>query len=92
MNPSIVSNFSSQFFSFFLERIAAQELDNLRNLSQSRLHPILLPEIYRDVRNIKLEGKLALGELQIQPSVLNVIAPRPHEIRVFFPGNRLSCL
>jgi len=53
---------------------------------------IPFPEIDRDIRNIKPEGKLALGELQIQPPDLDVVAPRPHKIRVFLPGDRLFCL
>jgi len=88
MNPPIFPNFVSKILRFFFERIASEELDNLRNLGQRRLHPVLLPKIYRDVGNIKLEGKLALGELQIEPSSFNVIAPRSANIGVFLPVNR----
>jgi hypothetical protein len=54
-----------------LKRIAAQELDDLWNLSQRRLDPVLFPEVNRGVVNMKLEGKLALGELQVKPPDLD---------------------
>jgi hypothetical protein len=89
MNPAETHDFLSQALKGRFIRIVTQELNNLENLGQRRLDPVLFPEIDRDIRNIKLEGKLALGELQIQPPNLNPIAPRPTNIRVFLPGNRL---
>jgi len=61
VNPPIFSNFFPQVLVVFLERITAQELDNLGNLGQGRFDPVLLPKVNREVRNIKLDGKLALG-------------------------------
>ena len=92
MNPAETHDFLSQTLKGRFIRIVTQELDNLRNLGQRRLDPVSFPEVDRDIRNIKLEGKLALGKLQIQPSGLNVIAPRPQKIRVFLPVDRFSCL
>jgi len=92
MNSPVFSNLVSQIIGLFLERIASQELDNLRNLGQSRFNPIFLPKIYRGIVDMKLEGKLALGELQIQPPGLNPVAPGPQKIRVFLPVNRFLSL
>ena len=92
MNPPVLLNLVSQFFHLFLERIVTQEFNNLRDLCQGWPHFVPFPEKYRDVRNIKVEGKLAFGELQIQPSGLNPVAPRPADIRVFLPGNKFFSL
>jgi len=88
MGLPIGLDFVRQILRLFFKRIFAQELDNLRNLCQRRPHFISLPKIYRCIVNMKLEGKLALGELQIQPSGLDPIAPRPADIRVFLPVDR----
>ncbi len=89
MNPPIFPNFISQVLCLFLKRITAQELDNLWYLGQRWLDPVPLPEIDRDIVNIKPEGKSALGELQVEPSDPDPVAPGPAKIRVFLPGNRL---
>jgi hypothetical protein len=91
MYSPIFPYFVSQILRSFLERIAAQEFDDLRNLGQRGLNPVLFPEVNREVRNIKLEGKLAFGELRIDPPDPDPVAPRPTKIRVFLPGNRLFC-
>ena len=77
MNPPEIFDFLGQAISYFLERIAAQELDNLRDLGKGRLDLVPLPKIYRCIVNMKPEGKLAFSELQIEPLGLNMIAPRP---------------
>jgi len=91
-NPPKILDSIGQIIDFFLKRITAQELNDFRNLGQRRPHPVLFPKIYRRIVNMKPEGKLALGKLQIEPSGLNVIAPRPQNIRVFLPMNRFFCL
>ena len=61
MNPPEFAKFFSRVLCPYLKRITAQELDNLGNLGQGRFDPVLLPKVNREVRNIKLDGKLALG-------------------------------
>ena len=39
----------SQIFGLLLKRIAAEELENFRNLGEGGPHFILFPKIYRDV-------------------------------------------
>lgn len=91
VNPPIFPNLVSESRHFLFKRVAAQELDNLRNLGQGWPDPVPLPEVDRGVRNIKVEGELALGELQIQPPALDPITPRSANIRVFLPVGWLSC-
>ena len=91
VDPSVFPNPLSNFLGIFLERIVTQKFDNLGNLGEGRPDFIPLPKIYRNVRNIKVEGKLVFGELQIEPSGFDPVAPRSANIRVFLPESRFPC-
>jgi hypothetical protein len=88
LEPSKIPELVSHFFGLFLKRILAQKIDIFRDLGRGRPHFAPFPKIYRSIVNMKVEGKLTLGELQVQPQALYPIAPGSANIRVFLPVDR----